>query len=195
MGAALLTVHSTWSFLQDVSAGGSAAQLPKGYDPDPVAKYGTLDVVFDFASDDQQLSVSIMAVTDLPALKRTGGISWQVHLVLLPTKKQRAKTGIQRGPCPIFTETFHFSHVESEMIDNYAIRFRLYSMRRMKKEKVFGEKVFYLTKLNLQGKMSMPVMLDPCCALPVSRSWAAAGFHVITSSSKCHITLIWLIYG
>lgn len=170
MGAALLTVHSTWSFLQDVSAGGSAAQLPKGYDPDPVAKYGTLDVVFDFASDDQQLSVSIMAVTDLPALKRTGGISWQVHLVLLPTKKQRAKTGIQRGPCPIFTETFHFSHVESEMIDNYAIRFRLYSMRRMKKEKVFGEKVFYLTKLNLQGKMSMPVMLDPCCALPVSRS-------------------------
>lgn len=186
-------MHPTGSFPQDVSAGRSAAQLPKGYDPDPVAKYGTLDVVFDFASDEQQLSVSIMAVTDLPALKRTGSISWQVHLVLLPTKKQRAKTGIQRGPCPVFTETFHFSHVESEMIDNYAIRFRLYSMRRMKKEKVFGEKVFYLTKLNLQGKMSMPVMLDPCCALPVSTRGAAAGFHVMTSSSKCHITLIRLI--
>lgn len=137
-----------------------------------MTRYGTLDVVFDFASDDQQLSVTIMAVTDLPVLKRTGSISWQVHLVLLPTRKQRAKTGVQRGPCPIFTETFHFSHVESEMIDNYAIRFRLYSLRRMKKEKVFGEKVFYLTKLNLQGKMSMPVLLDPCCALPVSTSRA-----------------------
>lgn len=155
-----------------MSAGGSAARLPKGYEPDPGAKYGTLDVVFDFASEEQQLSVTIMAVTDLPALKRTGGISWQVHLVLLPTKKQRAKTGVQRGPCPVFTETFHFSHVESEMIDNYAVRFRLYSLRRMKKEKVFGEKVFYLTKLNLQGKMSLPVMLDPCCALPVSPSGA-----------------------
>ncbi|XP_029682181.1 synaptotagmin-14 isoform X3 [Takifugu rubripes] len=164
---------------EDMSAGGSAAQLPKGYEADPVAKYGTLDVVFDFVSEEQQLSVTIMAVADLPALKRTGSDSWQVHLVLLPTKKQRAKTGIQRGPCPIFTETFHFSQVESEMIDNYAIRFRLYSLRRMKKEKVFGEKVFYLTKFNLQGKMSMPVMLEPCCALP------AGGSQVSLSDITC----------
>uniref|UniRef100_H3CU16 Synaptotagmin 14 n=1 Tax=Tetraodon nigroviridis TaxID=99883 RepID=H3CU16_TETNG len=189
---------------EDVSAGGSAALLPKGFEPDTVAKYGTLDVVFDFASDDQQLSVTIMAVTDLPALKRTGGISWQVHVVLLPTKKQRAKTGIQRGPCPIFTETFHFSHVESEMIDNYAVRFRLYSMRRMKKEKVFGEKVFYLTKLNLQGKMSMPVMLDPCCALPggesqgslsdMTCSESASSFQSVGQSSTPEI-LVGLVYN
>ncbi|XP_072221998.1 synaptotagmin-14 isoform X1 [Leuresthes tenuis] len=155
---------------EGMSARGSAARLLKGYEPDPVAKYGTLDIVFDYDSEEQQLSVTIMAVTDLPSVKRTGNISWQVHLVLLPTKKQRAKTGIQRGPCPIFTETFRFSHVESEMISNYAIRFRLYSMRRMKKEKVFGEKVFYLTKLNLQGKMSVPVILDPCCSLPGGES-------------------------
>lgn len=152
-----------------MSAGGSAAQLLKGYEPNPATKYGTLDVVFNFDSDDQTLEVTVMAASELPALKRTGNISWQVHLVLLPTKKQRAKTGVQRGPCPIFTETFRFSSVESEMIGNYAVRFRLYSMRRMKKEKVLGEKVFYLTKLNLQGKMSVPVILEPCCALPVSR--------------------------
>ena len=54
------------------------------------------------------------------------------------------------------------------MIGNYAVRFRLYSIRRMKKEKVLGEKVFYLTKLNLQGKMSVPVILDPCPTIPVS---------------------------
>lgn len=137
-----------------------------------------MNVLFDFASEEQQLSVTIMAAADLPALKHTGSDSWQVHLVLLPTKKQRAKTGIQRGPCPIFTETFHFSQVESEMIDNYAIRFRLYSLRRMKKEKVFGEKVFYLTKFNLQGKMSMPVMLEPGCALPVS-------LHDLTAALPC----------
>ncbi|XP_034015542.1 synaptotagmin-14 [Thalassophryne amazonica] len=150
---------------EDISAHGSAAQLPKAYDPDPFSKYGTLDVVFDYDPEEQQLAVTIMAITDLPGLKHIGSISWQVHLVLLPTKKQRAKTGVQRGPCPIFTETFCFSHVESEMISNYALRFRLYSMRRMK-EKVLGEKVFYLTKLNLQGKMSVPVILDACCGLP-----------------------------
>uniref|UniRef100_A0A8C9X5X7 Synaptotagmin 14 n=1 Tax=Sander lucioperca TaxID=283035 RepID=A0A8C9X5X7_SANLU len=189
---------------EDMSARGSAAQLPKGYEPDPVAKYGTLDVVFDYDSDDQQLAVTITAVSDLPALKRTGNISWQVHLVLLPTKKQRAKTGIQRGPCPIFTETFRFSHVESEMISNYAIRLRLYSMRRMKKEKVLGEKVFYLTKLNLQGKMSVPVILDPCCALPggesqvslsdMTCSESASSFQSVSQTSTPEI-LVGLVYN
>lgn len=53
------------------------------------------------------------------------------------------------------------------MIGNYAVRFRLYSVRRMKKEKALGEKVFYLTKLNLQGKMSVPIILDPYCNIPV----------------------------
>ncbi|KAK6489417.1 synaptotagmin-14 isoform X1 [Huso huso] len=150
---------------EDMSARGSAAQLPKTYKPELVAKYGTLDVVFDFDSGEQRLMVTVTAVTDIPALNRIGNTSWQVHLVLLPTKKQRAKTGIQRGPCPVFTETFKFNRIESEMIGNYSVRFRLYSIRRMKKEKVLGEKIFYLTKLNLQGKMSVPVILEPCCNL------------------------------
>ncbi|XP_041704292.1 synaptotagmin-14 isoform X3 [Coregonus clupeaformis] len=190
---------------KDMSARGSAVQLPKGYEPEPLAKYGTLDVVFDYDSQDQRLAVTVMAVTDIPALKRTGNVAWQVHLVLLPTKKQRAKTGIQKGPCPVFTETFRFSHVESEMISNYSIRFRLYSVRRMKKEKVLGEKVFYLTKLNLQGKMSVPVILDPCCALPqggesqasiseMSCSESASSFQSASHGSTPEI-LVGLVYN
>ncbi|XP_058896987.1 synaptotagmin-14 isoform X2 [Kogia breviceps] len=146
---------------EDVSAQGSSSQLPKPFDPEPEAKYGTLDVTFDYDSQEQKLLVTVTAVTDIPTYNRTGGNSWQVHLVLLPIKKQRAKTSIQRGPCPVFTETFKFNHVESEMIGNYAVRFRLYGIHRMKKEKIVGEKIFYLTKLNLQGKMSLPVILEP----------------------------------
>ncbi|XP_053919417.1 synaptotagmin-14 isoform X5 [Cuculus canorus] len=150
---------------EDMSAQGSSSQLPKPFDPEPVAKYGTLDVTFDYDSQEQKLLVTVTAVTDIPTYSRTGGSSWQVHLVLLPIKKQRAKTSIQRGPCPVFTETFKFNHVESEMIGNYAVRFRLYSVRRMKKERIVGEKIFYLTKLNLQGKMSVPVILEPSYSL------------------------------
>ncbi|XP_027467927.1 synaptotagmin-14 isoform X1 [Zalophus californianus] len=146
---------------EDMSAQGSSSQLPKPFDPEPEAKYGTLDVTFDYDSQEQKLLVTVTAVTDIPTHNRTGGNSWQVHLVLLPIKKQRAKTSIQRGPCPVFTETFKFNHVESEMIGNYAVRFRLYGVHRMKKEKIVGEKIFYLTKLNLQGKMSLPVILEP----------------------------------
>ncbi|XP_069090058.1 synaptotagmin-14 isoform X1 [Pleurodeles waltl] len=151
---------------EEMSARGSSSQLPKAFDPEPVAKYGTLDVTFDYDSQEQRLLVTVTAVTDIPAFNRTGSCSsWQVHLVLLPMKKQRAKTGIQRGPCPVFTETFKFNHIESEMIGNYAVRFRLYGIRRMKKERIVGEKIFYLTKLNLQGKMSVPVILESSCSL------------------------------
>lgn len=143
-------------------------QLPTTYEPEPLAKYGTLDVAFEYDSSEQYLAVTVTAATDIPALKQTGNIAWQVHLVLLPTKKQRAKTGVQRGPCPVFTETFKFSRVEQEALGDYAVRFRLYSIRRMKKEKVLGEKVFYLTKLNLQGKIALPVTLEPGSELTVS---------------------------
>lgn len=127
-----------------------------------------MDVAFEYDPSEKRLAVTVTAATDIPTLKSTGNISWQVHLVLLPTKKQRAKTGMQKGPCPVFTETFRFSCVEKEALEDYAVRFRLYSVRRMKKEKVLGEKVFYLTKLNLQGKLALPVTLEPGTSVPVS---------------------------
>ncbi|XP_029903561.1 synaptotagmin-14-like [Myripristis murdjan] len=180
---------------------GSGPQLPTAYEPEPLAKYGTLDVAFEYDSGEQWLAVTVTAATDIPALKQTGNISWQVHLVLLPTKKQRAKTGVQKGPCPVFTETFKFSRVEQEALGDYAVRFRLYSVRRMKKEKILGEKVFYLTKLNLQGKMALPVTLEPgseltgCGSLvSVSRSAGALSYRSAGDSSMPEI-LLGLIYN
>uniref|UniRef100_G3P0H5 Synaptotagmin XIVb n=1 Tax=Gasterosteus aculeatus aculeatus TaxID=481459 RepID=G3P0H5_GASAC len=180
---------------------GSGPQLPSAYEPEPLAKYGTLDVAFEYDSGEQWLAVTVTAATDIPALKQTGNIAWQVHLVLLPTKKQRAKTGVQKGPCPVFTETFKFSRVEQEALADYAVRFRLYSIRRMKKEKVLGEKVFYLTKLNLQGKIALPVTLEPGSELTgcgsvvsVSRS-AGALSHRSTEDSSMPEILLGLIYN
>ncbi|XP_068564438.1 synaptotagmin-14b isoform X2 [Cebidichthys violaceus] len=180
---------------------GSGPQLPTAYEPEPLAKYGTLDVAFEYDSGEQWLAVTVTAATDIPALKQTGNIAWQVHLVLLPTKKQRAKTGVQKGPCPVFTETFKFSRVEQEALGDYAVRFRLYSIRRMKKEKVLGEKVFYLTKLNLQGKIALPVTLEPGSELTgcgsvvsVSRSAGALSYRSTEDSSLPEI-LLGLLYN
>ncbi|XP_031177498.1 synaptotagmin-14b isoform X3 [Sander lucioperca] len=180
---------------------GSGSQLPTAYEPEPLAKYGTLDVAFEYDSGEQWLAVTVTAATDIPALKQTGNIAWQVHLVLLPTKKQRAKTGVQKGPCPVFTETFKFSRVEQEALGDYAVRFRLYSIRRMKKEKVLGEKVFYLTKLNLQGKIALPVTLEQGSELTgcgsvvsVSRSAGALSYRSTEDSSLPEI-LLGLLYN
>ncbi|XP_068609954.1 synaptotagmin-14-like [Brachionichthys hirsutus] len=171
------------------------------YEPEPLAQYGTLDVAFEYDSSGQHLAVTVTAATDIPALKQTGNIAWQVHLVLLPTKKQRAKTGVQKGPCPVFTETFTFSRVEQEALGDYAVRFRLYSVRRMKKEKVLGEKVFHLTKLNLQGKIALPVTLEPgselagCGSLvSVSRSGGALSYRSVGDAASPEI-LVGLLYN
>ncbi|XP_062407421.1 synaptotagmin-14b isoform X1 [Sardina pilchardus] len=179
----------------------SVPPLPAGYEPEELGKYGTLDVAFEYESGEQRLAVTVTAATDIPTLKSTGNVSWQVHLVLLPTKKQRAKTGVQKGPCPVFTETFRFSRVEQEALGNYAVRFRLYSVRRMKKEKVLGEKVFYLTKLNLEGKMALPVTLEPGSAVTgcgsmvsVSRSMGALSYHSTGDSATPEI-LLGLLYN
>ncbi|XP_016123357.1 synaptotagmin-14-like, partial [Sinocyclocheilus grahami] len=175
--------------------------LPETYEPEALGKYGTLDVAFEYDPSEQRLAVTVTAATDIPTLKSTGNISWQVHLVLLPTKKQRAKTGVQKGPCPIFTETFRFSCVEKEALGDYAVRFRLYSVRRMKKEKVLGEKVFYLTKLNLQGKLVLPVTLEPGTSVPgcgsvvsVSRSAGALSYRSTGESSAPEL-LLGLLYN
>ncbi|XP_077443323.1 synaptotagmin-14b isoform X5 [Stigmatopora argus] len=179
----------------------SGPMLPSAYEPEPLAKYGTLDVAFEYDSNEQRLAVTVTAATDIPALKQTGNISWQVHLVLLPTKKQRAKTGVQKGPCPVFTETFKFSRVEQEALGDCAVRFRLYSIRRMKKEKILGEKVFHLTKLNLQGKIALPVTLEPgseiagCGSMvSVSRSAAAVSYRSTEDSTSPEI-LLGLVYN
>ncbi|XP_061610935.1 synaptotagmin-14b isoform X1 [Phyllopteryx taeniolatus] len=174
---------------------------PSAYEPEPLAKYGTLDVAFEYDSNEHWLAVTVTAATDIPALKQTGNISWQVHLVLLPTKKQRAKTGVQKGPCPVFTETFKFSRVEKEALSDCAVRFRLYSIRRMKKEKVLGEKVFHLTKLNLQGKIALPVTLEPGseltgCGSVVSVSRSAGGVsYRSTEDSPPPEILLGLVYN
>ncbi|XP_077077121.1 synaptotagmin-14b isoform X3 [Siphateles boraxobius] len=175
--------------------------LPETYEPEALGKYGTLDVAFEYDRGEQRLAVTVTAATDIPTLKSTGNISWQVHLVLLPTKKQRAKTGVQKGPCPVFTETFRFSCVEQDTLGDYAVRFRLYSVRRMKKEKVLGEKVFYLTKLNMQGKLALPVTLEPGTSVPgcgsvvsVSRS-AGALSHRSTGESSIPELLLGLLYN
>ncbi|XP_048842394.1 synaptotagmin-14-like isoform X2 [Brienomyrus brachyistius] len=187
---------------QNAPVCGAALQFPIGYEPEPLAKYGTLDVAFDYDAREQRLAVTVTAATDIPALCSAGNVAWQVHLVLLPTKKQRAKTGVQRGPCPVFTETFRFSPVEQDAIGNYAVRFRLYSVRRMRTEKVLGEKVFHLTKLNLQGKVALPVTLEPGCVptgcgslVSITRSDGTPSFRSTGHAPAAAEILVGLIYN
>eukprot|EP00069_Balaena_mysticetus_P004137 bmy_17195T0 len=109
----------------------------------------------------QKLTVTIVRAQGLPDKDRSGISSWQVHVVLLPSKKQRGRTNIQRGPNPIFKEKVTFAKLEPRDVASCAVRFRLYATRKMTWERMMGERLFYLSHLHQEGEMKVTLVLEP----------------------------------
>ncbi|XP_056401489.1 synaptotagmin-16 isoform X3 [Hyla sarda] len=128
---------------------------------EPISKCGDLDVVLNYKTASQKLTVTIMEAKDVPDKDRSGVNSWQVHVVLLPSKRQRGKTAIQKGPQPVFNETFTFSKLEPEEIANNALRFRLYAVHKRIREKMMGEKLFSLKKVKPDEEIRKTLVLEP----------------------------------
>ncbi|KAL0969036.1 hypothetical protein UPYG_G00221840 [Umbra pygmaea] len=129
----------------------------------PISKCGDLEVTLDYNATSQKLSVTVVTARDIPDKERSGMDSWQVHVVLLPAKKQRHKTSLQKGSLPEFNETFHFSRLEPSELCSSALRFRLYALGgRISRERMMGEKVLRLNELSAKaGKMETALVLEP----------------------------------
>ncbi|KAM9293937.1 synaptotagmin-16 [Gastrophryne carolinensis] len=127
----------------------------------PISKCGDLDIVLDYKASSHKLTVTVVEAKDLPDKDRSGVNSWQVHVVLLPSKKQRGKTAIQKGSQPAFNETFTFNKLEPEELANNALRFRLYAVHKMIRERMMGEKLFSLRNIKSDGEIRRTVVLEP----------------------------------
>lgn len=140
---------------------GISLQVPSGIS-EPISKCGDLDVLFEYRSVTQKLTVTIVRAQGLPDKDRSGVNSWQVHVVLLPGKKQRSRTRVQQGPNPIFEEKVIFTKLEPQDLAGCAVRFRLYAARKMTQERMMGEKLFHLSHLHLtEGEMKVTLVLEP----------------------------------
>ncbi|XP_063189639.1 synaptotagmin-16 isoform X4 [Chroicocephalus ridibundus] len=128
---------------------------------EPICKCGDLDVVFNYKASSQKLVVTILEARDIPDKDRGGVNTWKVHIVLMPSKKQRGKTSVQRGPVPIFKDKITFSKLEPEELSSHAIRFRLYAVHKMIGEKMMGEQLFYLSNISQEGEMRVTLVLEP----------------------------------
>ncbi|XP_037688506.1 synaptotagmin-16 isoform X2 [Choloepus didactylus] len=144
-------------------------QVPPGA-PEPISKCGDLDVIFEYRAACQKLTVTIVRAQDLPDKDRSGVNSWQVHIVLLPSKKQRGRTSIQRGPNPIFKEKITFAKLEPRDVVACAVRFRLYAARKMTRERMMGEKLFYLRHMHPEGEMKVTLVLEPRSNISIGES-------------------------
>ncbi|KAI4568329.1 hypothetical protein MJT46_008127 [Ovis ammon polii x Ovis aries] len=162
----------------DQEQDGTNFQVPPGV-PEPISKCGDLDVIFEYRAASQKLTVTIVRAQGLPDKDRSGVNSWQVHVVLLPSKKQRGRTSIQRGSNPIFKEKVTFAKLEPRDVAACAVRFRLYAALKMTRERMMGERLFYLSHLHQDGEMKVTLVLEP-------RSNISSGESPLSPSAVSH---------
>lgn len=133
---------------------------------------GELLLSLDYRPHAEKLAVTTIAAQDVPDKARSGMDAWQVHLVLLPYKKQRKKTAVQKGSLPHFNETFSFTGLHPSELHKMAVRFRLYALgggRRVLRDRMIGEKVLRLDQLQLEGGTTeMTLTLEPRSNLKVT---------------------------
>ncbi|NXL97597.1 SYT16 protein, partial [Tyrannus savana] len=128
---------------------------------EPICKCGNLDVIFSYKPSSQKLVVTVLEARDIPDKDRSGVNTWQVHTVLMPGKKQRGKTSVQRGPIPVFKDTITFSKLEPQELSSHAVRFRLYAVHKMIGEKMMGEQLFYLSNISQEEEVKVTLVLEP----------------------------------
>ncbi|XP_035407009.1 synaptotagmin-16 isoform X2 [Cygnus atratus] len=168
----LETTFSNQGFEGNDATDSSSAWSPEEHDevnsvPDhhsahqPVCRCGDLDVIFTYKASSQKLVVTVLEARDIPDKDRSGVNTWQVHTVLMPSKKQRGKTSVQRGPVPVFKDKITFSKLEPHELSGYAIRFRLYAVHKMVGEKMMGEQLFYLSNISQEGEVKVTLILEP----------------------------------
>uniref|UniRef100_A0A3Q3ECF6 Synaptotagmin 16 n=1 Tax=Hippocampus comes TaxID=109280 RepID=A0A3Q3ECF6_HIPCM len=121
--------------------------------PRPVSKCCDLLVSLEYRAAGEKLLVTVVSARDLPDRRRSGADAWQVHVVLLPAKKQKHKTSLRRlGPGPDGGPTFALTRVEASRLAASALRFRMYALEgRMSRRRMMGEKVLPLAGPALGG--------------------------------------------
>ncbi|XP_041827861.1 synaptotagmin-16 isoform X2 [Melanotaenia boesemani] len=157
-------ISSTWSPEQQEAPHVEGSSKPVTSSPrPPISKCGDLVLSLEYRPDSEKLLVSVIEARDVPDKARSGMDSWQVHMVLLPSKKLRHKTSVQKGSLPQFNEKFRFSRLEPSDLQMSAIRFRLYALGgRMSRERMMGEKVLRLGGLDPDGgTMETTLLLEP----------------------------------
>ncbi|KAG8511757.1 Synaptotagmin-16 [Galemys pyrenaicus] len=170
------TAFNSRGFEDSYATDSSSAWSPEAK---PISKCGDLDVIFEYRVASQKLTVTIVRARGLPDKDRSGVNSWQVHVVLLPSRKQRGRTCIQRGPNPVFKEKVTFAKLEPRDVAACAIRFRLYAARKMTRERMMGEKLFHLSHLHPEGEMKVTLVLEP-------RSNISSGESPLSPSAVSH---------
>ena len=101
----------------------------------------------------EKLNVLIIRAADLPEKERGGAANIVVHMTILPLKKPRFRTKVIPSSKAVFNEKFVFEHVTPDIIEDCALRLRLYGKERFSR-RVIGEVNVMLKALDTTSPLS-----------------------------------------
>ncbi|XP_059140694.1 synaptotagmin-16-like isoform X2 [Physella acuta] len=131
------------------------------HEPALISKCGSLEVSFLYDNAHSRMVVKIHQAREIPAKDRGGANSTQVRIMLLPSKRQRHKTKVKEGENPVFDEKIYFNKILPDEITGMGLRFRLYGVERMRRERMIGESIIGFASLNLEQETTHWVVLEP----------------------------------
>ncbi|XP_056128253.1 synaptotagmin Va isoform X1 [Rhinichthys klamathensis goyatoka] len=101
--------------------------------------YGKLEYTLDYSFTENQLIVGILQAQDLPAMDLGGTSDPYVKVYMLPDKKKKFETKVQRkNLCPVFNETFIFKIPFNDLAGQTLV-LQVFDFDRFGKHDVIGE--------------------------------------------------------
>ena len=84
----------------------------------------------------------------LSSMSQDFRVYWQVHMTLLPFKRQRLKTKYKRSSNPLFNQAFEVKMIEKSVLNQVSVRYRLYGrLGRAGRKRLAGQVVVDLASL------------------------------------------------
>ncbi|ESO94354.1 synaptotagmin 16, partial [Lottia gigantea] len=130
-------------------------------EPPLISKCGNLEVTFRYEAKRGKIHIKILQALEIPAKDRGGASHVQVRAMLLPTKRQKHKTKVKTGDNPVFNEDIVFNKIFPDNVQSMGVRFRLYGVERMRRERMIGESIVGFASLNLDEEQTHTVVLEP----------------------------------
>jgi len=122
-------------------------------EPEPLAIGGKILVQFTYMPAANKINLTVIRAGEMPPPERGGSENIQVHLCILPQRKQRFRTKAVSTAKGVFNETFQFIHMTKDVVENCAIRLRVYGAQRFSK-RIIGETRMSLSQIDLTSALA-----------------------------------------
>lgn len=136
-----------------VSAAGDPVGFIESEEPEQLCIAGKILIQFTYMPAANKINLSVIRAQDMPPVERGGSENIQVHLCVLPQRKQRFRTKAVTTTKGVFNETFQFIHMTIDLVESCAIRLRVYGTQRFSK-RLIGEAKVPLSQVDLTSPLS-----------------------------------------